>query len=113
MIALLKILLATAPTTKSKSESVNVLIDVLAEETPSSVLESMQLGIDVNRHKVLKLIVMFASSSANYLQEIVMKAVTALLLLMLKHFKLNHVYQVYLLNKYEYNVSYKETFVLV
>jgi hypothetical protein len=76
MIALLKILLATAPTTKSKSESVNVLIDVLAEETPSSVLESMQLGIDVNRHK-----------------EIVMKAVTALLLLMLKHFKLNHVYQ--------------------
>lgn len=28
-------------------------MDVLGEETPSSVLQSMQLGIDVNRHKVL------------------------------------------------------------
>lgn len=46
---------------------------------PSSitVLQSMKLGIDVNRHK-----------------EIIVKAISALLLLLLKHFKLNHVYQV-------------------
>ena len=37
----------------------------------------MKLGIDVNRHK-----------------EIIVKAISALLLLLLKHFKLNHVYQV-------------------
>ena len=37
----------------------------------------MKLGIDVNRHK-----------------EIIVKAISALLLIMLKYFKLNHVYQV-------------------
>lgn len=36
----------------------------------------MKLGIDVSRHK-----------------EIIVKAVSAILLLLLKHFKLNHVYQ--------------------
>ena len=36
----------------------------------------MKLGIDVNRHK-----------------EIIVKAVSAVLLLLLKHFKVNHVYQ--------------------
>lgn len=42
-----------------------------------TVLQSMKLGIDVNRHK-----------------EIIVKAISALLLLLLKHFKLNHIYQV-------------------
>ena len=37
----------------------------------------MKLGIDVNRHK-----------------EVIVKAISGLLLLMLKHFKLNHIYQV-------------------
>lgn len=36
----------------------------------------MKLGIDVNRHK-----------------EIIVKAVSAILLLLLKHLKLNHIYQ--------------------
>ena len=39
---------------------------------------SMKLGIDVNRHK-----------------EIIVKAISGLLLLLLKHFKLNHIYQVF------------------
>lgn len=43
----------------------------------TTVLQSMKLGIDVNRHK-----------------EVIVKAIAALLLLLLKHFKLNHVYQV-------------------
>nr|CAG4644598.1 EOG090X01YQ [Leptodora kindtii] len=41
-----------------------------------TVLQSMKLGIDVNRHK-----------------EILVKAVAGILLLLLKHLKLNHVYQ--------------------
>lgn len=41
-----------------------------------TVLQSMELGIDVNRHK-----------------EIIIKAVSAILLLLLKHFKINHIYQ--------------------
>ncbi|XP_018578923.1 striatin-interacting protein 1 isoform X1 [Anoplophora glabripennis] len=76
MIALLKILLAAAPTSKAKTDSINIMADVLPEEMPMTVLQSMKLGIDVNRHK-----------------EIIVKAVSAILLLLLKHFKLNHVYQ--------------------
>lgn len=41
-----------------------------------TVAQSTKLGIDVNRHK-----------------EIIVKAVSAILLLYLKHFKINHVYQ--------------------
>lgn len=41
------------------------------------MLQSMKLGVDVNRHK-----------------EIIVKAISAVLLLLLKHFKLNHIYQV-------------------
>lgn len=43
----------------------------------TTVLQSMKLGVDVNRHK-----------------EVIVKAVSAVLLLLLKHFKLNHIYQV-------------------
>lgn len=76
MIALLKILLAAAPTSKTKTDSINILSDVLPEQMPNTVLQSMKLGIDVNRHK-----------------EILVKAISGLLLLLLKHFKLNHVFQ--------------------
>ncbi|XP_073755280.1 striatin-interacting protein 2 isoform X2 [Callorhinus ursinus] len=76
LIALLKILLAAAPTSKAKTDSINILADVLPEEMPITVLQSMKLGIDVNRHK-----------------EIIVKSISALLLLLLKHFKLNHIYQ--------------------
>lgn len=41
-----------------------------------TVLQSMKLGLEVNRHK-----------------EIIVKAVSAILLLLLKHLKVNHVYQ--------------------
>ncbi|XP_038068316.1 striatin-interacting protein 1 homolog isoform X2 [Patiria miniata] len=76
MISLLKILLAAAPTSKAKTDSINILADVLPEEMPITVLQSMKLGVDVNRHK-----------------EVIVKSISALLLLLLKHFKLNHVYQ--------------------
>ncbi|GCB65350.1 hypothetical protein scyTo_0007697 [Scyliorhinus torazame] len=76
MIALLKIQLAAAPTSKTKTDSINILADLLPEEMPNTVLQSMKLGIDVNRHK-----------------EIIVKAISALMLLLLKHLKLNHVYQ--------------------
>jgi len=76
MIALLKILLAAAPTSKAKTDSINIMTDVLPEEMPMTVMQSMKLGIDVNRHK-----------------EIIVKAVSAILLFLLKHFKINHIYQ--------------------
>ncbi|XP_065052039.1 striatin-interacting protein 2-like [Rhopilema esculentum] len=76
MITLLKILLASAPTAKAKTDSINILTDVLPPEMPTTVLKSMQLAIDVNRHK-----------------EILVKSISALILLFLKHFKVNHIYQ--------------------
>lgn len=76
VIAILKILLAAAPTAKPKTESINILADVFPQDMPSSVLTSMKLGIDVNRHK-----------------EIIVKAISAILFLLLKHYKMNHIYQ--------------------
>ncbi|CAK9804155.1 Striatin-interacting protein 1 [Anthophora quadrimaculata] len=76
MISLLKILLAAAPISKTKTDSTNIMADVLPGQMPMTVFQSMKLGIDVNRHK-----------------EIIVKAVSAILLLLLKHFKVNHIYQ--------------------
>ncbi|CAB4058229.1 Striatin-interacting protein 1 homolog,Striatin-interacting protein 2,Striatin-interacting proteins 2,Striatin-interacting protein 1 [Lepeophtheirus salmonis] len=76
MISLLKILLAAAPTSKAKTDSINIMTDVIPDEIPITSIQSMKLGIDVHRHK-----------------EIIVKAVSAILLLLLKHFKVNHIYQ--------------------
>nr|XP_023017520.1 striatin-interacting protein 1 homolog [Leptinotarsa decemlineata] len=76
MICLLKILLATTSRAKTSSDSINILGDVLPKEMPLTAFQTMKLGIDVNRHK-----------------EIIVKAVSGILLLLLKHFKLNHIYQ--------------------
>lgn len=57
MISLLKILLAAAPTSKAKTESVNILADVLptaeaSAENCTSALQGVLLAADINRHKV-------------------------------------------------------------
>jgi len=44
---------------------------------PCSMVQTMKLGFDINRHK-----------------EMIVKAVSAILLLLLKHLKVNHIYQV-------------------
>ena len=76
MIALLKVLLAAAPTSRTRNDSLNILVDVLPPEQPANYAESTQVSLDMNRHK-----------------EIIVKAISATLLLLLKHFKVNHVYQ--------------------
>lgn len=75
MIAILKVLLAAAPA-RTKNESVNIFVDVISSDTPANMLESAQNSLDINRHK-----------------EVVIKAISATLFLLLKHFKINHVYQ--------------------
>lgn len=77
IIALLKVLLASASTPLSKAKtsgSLNVLVDVLPEDP--NPIEPQRLQKDLSRHK-----------------EIITKAVSASLLLLLKHFRLNHIYQ--------------------
>jgi len=76
MIALLKVLLAASPTSKSKTESINIMADVLPRKMPLTATQSTKLTVDIGRHK-----------------EIIVKAVSAIILLYLKHFKINHVYQ--------------------
>ena len=80
IIALLKVLLASASTPLAKaiktSGALNVLADVLPED--ANPVEPQRLQKDLSRHK-----------------EIITKAVSASLLLLLKHFRLNHVYQVH------------------
>ena len=76
MIAILKVLLAAAPTSRTRSESLNIFVDVIPADTPANMMESAQNTIDINRHK-----------------EIIVKAVSATLFLLLKHFKINHIYQ--------------------
>lgn len=76
MIALLKVLLAAAPTSRARNDSLNILVDVLPPEAPANIVESTQVQFDINRHK-----------------EIIVKAISATLLLLLKHFKVNHIYQ--------------------
>nr|CAI5840431.1 unnamed protein product [Callosobruchus analis] len=75
MICLLKILLATTTRGKTANDSINILSDVLPKQLPTTDFQSV-LDIDLNRHK-----------------EIIVKAVSAILILLLKHFKLNHIYQ--------------------
>ena len=83
MISLLKVLLAASPTTKAKSDSLIILVDVLPVDEPATVIESSQLNLDIQRHK-----------------EIIVKGVSAILLLLLKHFKLNHIYQFEFVNQH-------------
>ncbi|KRX91920.1 Striatin-interacting protein 1, partial [Trichinella pseudospiralis] len=81
----------SAPSSKGKSDAVNLVHEVISVQAdddscnhPSSegvdTPEALRLNLDVSRQK-----------------EIIVKATAALLLLMLKHFKLNHVYQFELL----------------
>lgn len=76
MIALLKILFASIPTSKNKTEVFNIMSELITEEENLNFLESLKYVIDVNRHK-----------------EIIIKAVSSILLIMLKHYKINHIYQ--------------------
>lgn len=90
--ALVKVMVSSVPSTKARHEGLNVLIDCLTPEmeasdilsnsisldnsTSSPLEEGFRLAIDINRHK-----------------EIIVKSLSAILLLLVKHFKLNHIYQ--------------------
>lgn len=79
MIALLKILLAASTSIKNKperSESINIMCEMSLDDSNPSIIQTMRANADANRHK-----------------EVIIKSVSAILLLLLKHFKINHIYQ--------------------
>uniref|UniRef100_A0A914I6C7 Uncharacterized protein n=1 Tax=Globodera rostochiensis TaxID=31243 RepID=A0A914I6C7_GLORO len=95
VIALLKVILASLPSSKAKIDAVTILSDVLTPETDTNEVlsnsisldlanfshtnvleETVRVAIDINRHK-----------------ELIIKAASAILILLLKHLRLNHVFQ--------------------
>ena len=64
------------PQTRPKNDSLQIMSDLFPEDLSGSQFLTIKLGIDTNRHK-----------------EILIKAISAILLLLLKHFKINHIYQ--------------------
>jgi len=79
MIALLKILLAASTSTKQKPEkveSLNIIAEINPDVSSQSVVQLLKMNVDSIRH-----------------ESIIIKAISAILLLLLKHFKINHVYQ--------------------
>lgn len=79
MIALLKILLAASTGSKNKSErteSINIMSEIGSDIDGQSISQSLKMNTDANRHK-----------------EVIIKAVSAILILLLKHFRVNHIYQ--------------------
>jgi hypothetical protein len=68
-IGLLKILLAAAPTSKAKTDSINIMTYVLPEEMPMTAMQSMIVCIDVHRPRrsLLKRSLRFFCCSSNIL----------------------------------------------
>lgn len=79
VIALLKILLAASTATKTKTEkteSINIMSEMDPDNDDGSIFQNMKVNADASRHK-----------------EVIIKAVSATLILLLKHLKINHIYQ--------------------
>ncbi|KAI6243068.1 Striatin-interacting protein 2 [Aphelenchoides fujianensis] len=93
-ICFLKVLLAAIPAPKAKLDSAPILSDVLAKPTdPTDMLStSLNLEVSCSTHNVLEEAVRLAID-INRHKEIIVKATTAVLINMLKLFRLSHVYQ--------------------
>uniref|UniRef100_A0A914EH44 Uncharacterized protein n=1 Tax=Acrobeloides nanus TaxID=290746 RepID=A0A914EH44_9BILA len=92
VIALLKMLLAALPSSKAKGDAVSILSDVLTPETDNNEMLSNSINLDTSNKNVLEDVVRVAID-INRHKEIVVKACSAILILLLKWFRLNHVYQ--------------------
>lgn len=79
IIALLKILLAASTPTKSRNErteSINIMSEIDPDNDDCSSHQGMTANANAIRHK-----------------EIIIKSISSILILLLKHFKINHIYQ--------------------
>ncbi|CAI4224620.1 unnamed protein product [Auanema sp. JU1783] len=92
VVAILKVLLAAAPSNKAKSDALNILVDVLTPETDGSDVLSNSISLDNSSSSPLEDSVRLAIDIHRH-KEILVKASSSILLLLCKHFKLNHVYQ--------------------
>ncbi|KAI6171698.1 Striatin-interacting protein 2 [Aphelenchoides besseyi] len=93
-ICFLKVLLAAIPAPKAKMESAIILSDVLSKHSDAADMLSSSLNLDVcsSTHNVLEEAVRLAID-INRHKEIIVKATTAVLINLLKLFRLTHIYQ--------------------
>ena len=68
------------PPPRSRNDSLNILVDLLPPDAPTSSRDNTLISVDINRHK-----------------EVIVKAISATLLLLLKHFKVKFLFFVFFL----------------
>ncbi|GMS84606.1 hypothetical protein PENTCL1PPCAC_6781, partial [Pristionchus entomophagus] len=92
VVALLKVLLAAAPSNKAKNDTLNILCDVLTPETECSDVLSNSISLDHSTNTPLEDSLTLTIDIYRH-KEVMVKATSAILLLLLKHLRLNHIYQ--------------------
>ncbi|KAF8360723.1 farl-11, partial [Pristionchus pacificus] len=92
VVALLKVLLAAAPSNKAKNDTLNILCDVLTPETECSDVLSNSISLDHSTNTPLEDSLTLTIDIYRH-KEVMVKATSSILLLLLKHLRLNHIYQ--------------------
>ncbi|GMR36932.1 hypothetical protein PMAYCL1PPCAC_07127, partial [Pristionchus mayeri] len=92
VVALLKVLLAAAPSNKAKNDTLNILCDVLTPETECSDVLSNSISLDHSTNTPLEDSLTLTIDIYRH-KEVMVKAASAIVLLLLKHLRLNHIYQ--------------------
>jgi len=92
LVALLKILLAALPSSKSRGDALSILSDVLTPETDNNEMLSNSINLDASTRNVLEEHVRVAIDIARH-KEVMIKAISGILILLFKWLKLNHIYQ--------------------
>uniref|UniRef100_A0A0K0EQN6 Far11/STRP C-terminal domain-containing protein n=1 Tax=Strongyloides stercoralis TaxID=6248 RepID=A0A0K0EQN6_STRER len=96
VVAFLKILVLALPSQKAKNDTVNILCDVLPKDFDNNEMLSNSINLDTSQFHDNEDSLERAFIMANDIKrhkEIIIKAISAILILTLKHFKLNHIYQ--------------------
>ncbi|VDD87427.1 unnamed protein product [Enterobius vermicularis] len=93
VIALLKVLIVHLFCLfQPKNEAINILSDVLTIETEGSEVLSNSMNFDGSLNNVLEQSVRIVID-VNRHKEVMVKAASSILILLIKHFRLNHIYQ--------------------
>lgn len=92
-IGLLKVLLAAIPSSKAKNDSALILSDVLSRSTDANDMLSNSLNLEVSSAANMLEEAVLLAVDINRHKEIIVKACTAIIINLLKFFRLSHVYQ--------------------
>ncbi|TMS35402.1 hypothetical protein L596_002813 [Steinernema carpocapsae] len=85
-------LLAALPSSKAKGDAINILSDVLTPETDNIDILSNSMSMDASVRNILEVGVRVSIDVARH-KEIIIEGASAILILLMKFFRLNHIYQ--------------------